>query len=68
MSNLQPKVFKKHLHLSEDQVMILAELFVDAGLDLAFSQTDKGKDCDGDFIEEWEDLEKQIFCWSGDKQ
>ena len=61
MSNLQPKVAEVHLRLSEDQIELLAELFTDVGLDVAFSGMDKGKDCKGDFTEEWEDLETQMF-------
>ena len=61
MSNLQPKVAEVHLRLSEDQLELLTELFTDAGLDVAFTGTDKGKDCKGDFTEEWEDLETQMF-------
>ena len=61
MSNLQPKVAEVHLRLSDDQIELLTELFTDAGLDVAFTGTAKGEDCKGDFTEEWEDLETQMF-------
>ena len=61
MSNLQPKVAEVHLRLSDDQIELLTELFTDAGLDVAFTGMDKGRDCKGNFTEEWEDLETQMF-------
>ena len=68
MSALQPKVFEIRLRLSEDQALLLAQLFEDAGLEVAFGGTAQGKDCDGDFNQEWDDLETQLFYWSEDKQ
>ena len=61
MSILQPKVAEVHLRLSSDQIELLLELFTDAGLNVAFSGTNKGTDCKGDFTEEWEDLNTQMF-------
>ena len=68
MSILQPKVVEVHLRLSEDQVELLAELFTDVGREVAFSGMANGKDCKGDFNQEWDDLETQLFNWSGGKQ
>ena len=58
MSILQPKVAEVHLRLSEDQIEMLNTLFADAGCDLAFAEM---ANTPGDFVDEWEDLETQMF-------